>query len=99
MHSPTMPVQRLILVASLSLLLSATSLAAETVSIGADKDAALIESPSGALANGSGPNFFVGRTAQDENSIRWALVRFDVAAALPRLAVIDRVELTLTMVP
>ena len=55
---------------------------AETVRIEAGRDATLVEHPDGALANGSGPFFFVGRTGQGQNSLRRSLLWFDVAAAL-----------------
>jgi hypothetical protein len=84
----------LVLVSTLS-----TAAAAETVRIEADRDATLIEDPDGALGNGSGPSFFVGRTSQDESSTRRALLRFDVAAAVPRPAIIESVSLTLFMNP
>jgi hypothetical protein len=71
---------------------------AETVIIEADRDATLIEDPDGELANGGGP-LFVGRTAQDENGVRRALLHFDVAAALPEQAIIEDVSLTLHMLP
>lgn len=79
--------------------LSVLPAGAATVSIEADRDATLIEDPAGALANGSGPNFFVGRNNQTRDSIRRALVRFDVAAAVPPGALIEQVELTLEMLP
>jgi hypothetical protein len=75
------------------------SAAAETVRIEADRDATLIESPDGTLANGSGPFFFVGRTASGQNSVRRALLRFDVAAELPAQAIVEGVSLTLFMSP
>jgi hypothetical protein len=73
--------------------------AAETVAIEANRDATLIEDPDGALANGSGPVFFAGRTNQTQNSVRRALLYFDVAAVVPERAVIERVALTLFMSP
>jgi len=72
---------------------------AETVRIEADRDATLVEHPDGALANGSGPFLFVGRTAQGQNSVRRTLLWFDVAAALPEQAIIERVSMTLFMSP
>ena len=68
---------------------------ADTVSIEAERDTTLIEHPTGALANGSGPSFFIGRTSQPQNSIRRALIRFDVAGALPEGAVIESATLRL----
>ncbi len=67
---------------------------AETVQIEALRDTTLIEHPDGALANGSGPVFFVGRTAQGQNSVRRALLWFDVAAALPEQAIVESAALT-----
>jgi len=81
------------------LLLIGPSVSAETVAIEAAHDATLIEGPTGALANGSGPYFFVGRTNQNAGSIRRTLLRFDVAGALPRHAVIESVSLTLYLWP
>jgi hypothetical protein len=84
----------------LLLLLLAPALAhAETVLVDAARDATLIEDPDGALANGSGPVFFVGRNNQRQNSVRRALLYFDVAAALPRNARLESVRLTLYMTP
>ena len=74
---------------------AATSVYAEMISIQATRDTTLIEDPDGALANGTGPAFFAGRTNQPQNSIRRALIHFDVAAALPEKALIDRVFLSL----
>jgi hypothetical protein len=72
---------------------------AETVTLVPDRDATLIEDPNGSLANGAGPVFFVGRTAQSVNGVRRALLRFDVASALPHDAIIGKVALTLFMTP
>ena len=85
---------RILSVLSLASLLAAPAFAV-MVHIPADRDATLIEDPEGALANGSGPAFFTGRTNQSMFSVRRALVRFDVASALPENAIIDRVFLTL----
>jgi hypothetical protein len=71
--------------------------AAETVQIEADRDATLVEHPDGALANGSGNFFFVGRTSQGVNSVRRTLLHFDVATALPDRAIVESVTLTLFM--
>jgi len=68
---------------------------ADMVHIPADRDNTLIEDPDGALSNGTGLAFFAGRTNQSIFSIRRALVRFDVASAVPANAIIDRVFLTL----
>jgi len=75
--------------------LTVTSVYAEMVDIPADRDNTLIEDPDGALANGLGRVFFAGRTNQPMFSVRRALLRFDVAAALPENALIDRAFLSL----
>jgi hypothetical protein len=81
------------------LLLAAAPATAESVLIEAARDTTLIQDPDGALANGSGPVFFVGRTSQAQNSVRRGLVYFDVAAELPRDAWVESVRLTLYMSP
>lgn len=73
--------------------------AAETVLIPASSDATVIEDPDGALANGSGPFFFSGRTAQVQNGVRRGLLRFDVSGAIPDQAIIEAASLTLYMDP
>jgi len=83
----------------LLLLAPAAASRAETVLIEAARDATLIEDPDGALANGSGPAFFIGRNNQGENSVRRGLITFDVAAVLPRNARVESVRLTLYMSP
>ncbi len=73
--------------------------AAEFVHITAARDATLIEDPAGALANGAGPALFAGRTAQGDTGRRRALLLFDVAAVLPRQAIVTSAQLTLRMTP
>jgi len=89
---------RTVLVGFLALL-AAVPAAAETVTIEASGDATLIEDTSGALANGSGPYFFVGRTASRDRAVRRAVLRFDVAAAVPARAIIESVSLTVYLWP
>jgi len=81
--------------ALLLLLLLPSSALAATALLEAVRDTTLIEDPGGALANGSGPYFFAGRTNQEENAVRRGLIRFDVAAQVPVDAVIESVTLTL----
>jgi hypothetical protein len=83
----------------LLLLLSAASATAETVFVEAGRDTTLIEDPAGALANGAGPVFFVGRTNQRQNSVRRGLIYFDVAAVLPDHARVESARLVLYMSP
>jgi hypothetical protein len=84
---------------ALVLLLAPAIAAAETILIDAGRDTTLIEEPDGALANGAGPVFFVGRTNQREASVRRGLIYFDVAAALPKNARVESVRMTLYMSP
>jgi len=72
---------------------------AATAVIEPARDTTLIEDPDGALANGAGPVFFAGRTNQAEGSTRRGLLYFDVAAAVPRPALIESVSLTLFLTP
>jgi hypothetical protein len=58
-------------------------------------DATLIEDPAGGFANGSGPAIFAGRIASTLQSVRRALLRFDIAAALPPGSKIETVRLRL----
>jgi hypothetical protein len=71
---------------------------AETLELQAGRDATLIEDPQGARANGKGPYFFVGRTAQQENAIRRAALFFDVTA-IPDRAIVESVSFTLSLAP
>jgi hypothetical protein len=74
--------------------------AAGTVTLEADRDATLIERADGDLALGASPSLFVGATAQGEGAAsRRALIRFDVASAIPRNASIVRVELSVAVLP
>ena len=68
---------------------------AEQVVVPAAADNTLIESPSGAFSNGSGPAFFVGRTSQLVGGVRRGLIRFDVASALPQGAIVTAALLRL----
>jgi hypothetical protein len=77
----------------------ATPVAAETVVVEAGRDATLIEDADGALANGSGPVFFAGRTNQRQDSVRRGLLYFDVASALPEQAILESVRLVLYVTP
>jgi hypothetical protein len=70
--------------------------AQETLVLEAVRDNTLIEDPGGALSNGAGPVFFVGRTRQPANSIRRGLIAFAFdPATVPAGATVTSVELTL----
>ena len=59
------------------------------------KDNTLYESNTGALSNGKGAYFFVGKTGR--GSIRRGLLAFDIAGNIESGATIDSVKLTLSM--
>jgi len=75
--------------------LSAPAAFAETVDIEPAKDNTLYEEEFGSLSNGIGDHTFVGTTAQD--SIRRAVIAFDIAGNVPAGATITSAELTLHM--
>jgi len=77
----------------------ASPVGAETLVLTAGRDATLIESPEGELANGKGPVVFAGRTGQTDGSLRRALLFFDVADSLPGGAWVTSVELRLALTP
>ena len=70
------------------LLLAGRPALADVVTVPASRDNTLIEDPSGALSNGAGPSLFAGRTAQPRNSIRRAVIAFDIAGTIPAGSVI-----------
>ena len=71
----------------------------EVVVFVATRDATLIESLGGDLANGAGPALFAGSTSQSVAPRRRALLAFDVAAAIPAGARVVRAELVLHLTP
>ena len=75
--------------------LALTTAPAEVVTIPASKDNTLYEDASGSLSNGAGKDFFVGRTSTFTNTVRRAVIAFDVAVNVPAGATIDSVTLTL----
>jgi len=70
--------------------------AEETKQLQVSKDATLIESPTGVLANSKGETIFVGRTGQPEGSKRRGLVAFDLTGIPPRSRIVS-VTLTMTV--
>ncbi|MBW7904678.1 MAG: DNRLRE domain-containing protein [Phycisphaerae bacterium] len=74
----------------------AAAAAGELVVLTPSKDNTLYEDPNGALSNGLGSAMFAGRNSAPSNSVRRAVLAFDVAAAIPAGATIDAVTLTLT---
>lgn len=69
---------------------------ADVVALEPLKDNTLYQDPTGSLSNGAGSAMFAGRSSQTSNSIRRALVAFDIAGAIPAGSTIDSVSLALT---
>ncbi|MCA9129611.1 MAG: tandem-95 repeat protein [Planctomycetales bacterium] len=66
-----------------------------TVTLFPVADNTLYESSAGNLSNGSGNGLFAGRTGQTADSIRRALLQFDVSSSVPANSTIDSVTLNL----
>lgn len=78
-----------------ALSLSAQPALAEEIILTPVRDNTLFENPAGGLSNGAGTYLFAGKTAG--NSIRRALLKFDVAGSVPAGATITSARLALTM--
>ena len=79
-----------------SLLTLGTSGLAAAITIGASKDNTLFQDPAGALSNGAGEFFFVGRIGPNGGSLlRRGVIAFDIASALPAESIIESVTLDL----
>jgi hypothetical protein len=78
-----------------TLLLVPLGAEAGVVMIPAWRDATLIETTDGSLANGSGPYFFAGRTNQASDYRRRALIAFDIDDFVPRGAQVSAARLVL----
>jgi hypothetical protein len=77
--------------------LAAAGARADVVSLSSVGDATLWNDPSGATANGSGPVMVAGRAGATASApIRRALVRFDVASAIPPGSTITSAKLVLS---
>ena len=70
---------------------------AEIATLQPSKDATLIESATGNLANGSGPAIFAGRISASTDSRRRGLLAFDIAGSIPAGSVITGVTLSLNL--
>jgi hypothetical protein len=68
---------------------------ADVVTLSPSRDNSIYEHPLGLLSNGAGPGLFAGRTNQ--GLIRRALLRFDVAGAVPAGSTITSVTLSLNL--
>lgn len=78
------------------LLLASPPLCADVVTVTASRDGSLFSDPSGAIANGAGPVLFVGRAGGASTApVRRALLRFDVAAAVPAGSTIHSAQVVL----
>jgi len=73
------------------------SFSQSTVSLSPIKDNTLYESASGVLSNGVGAYLFAGRTNQNSNSKRRALLAFNLKDSIPEGATITEARLILTM--
>lgn len=82
---------------ALLLLLFALPAFADTATIPSTRDNTLVESTTGASSDGAGPTMYAGRTAQGTLFRRRALIRFDVAGAVPAGSTITAATLTLNM--
>ena len=82
---------------ALFVLLLASPVFADTATLPCVRDNTLYESATGNVSNGAGPTMFAGRTAQASNFRRRALVRFDVASAVPPGSIITSATLALSM--
>jgi len=86
------------LLVTLALATTSAVAQAESVSISPVQDGTLYQDIAGGLANGAGQYLFVGRSAQPNSlSRRRAVLKFDVAGALPPNSTISKVTLTLFM--
>jgi hypothetical protein len=69
--------------------------ASQTILIDAGADNTLYEDADGSVSNGAGAFMLAGRNNQEQDSIRRALLYFDVAGQLPYGAIVEAVYLTL----
>lgn len=76
-------------------LLAAGPAVAATVAIPASKDNTLYQSATGSVSNGAGEVFFAGHTSIITDSVRRAVIAFDVAGSIPAGSTIDSVTLRL----
>lgn len=79
----------------LLLVLTTAASRAVIVNIPAAKDTTLYESATGSLANGAGDFLFTGRTLQQADSRRRAVLEFDIQSLVPSGAVINSATLML----
>lgn len=78
----------------LTFALGVSSASAEVAALESARDNTLIETTDGALSNGAGPVFHVGRTGQKEGGLRRGVVGFDLSP-LPEGAIVSSATVTL----
>ena len=86
---------RISLVGFLTALTMGRAAQADSKVLPAAQDATLSEDAQGAFANGSGPAIFAGRSNTVSQSLRRALILFDVAASIPPGSTIETARLRL----
>lgn len=82
---------------ALLLLAFALPVSADTVTLPCDRDNTLYENATGDVSNALGQTMFTGRNALATNFRRRALVRFDVAGAIPPGSTITAATLSLNL--
>jgi len=91
-------INKLVLLFCVIVLTGEHSYAQLQATLDAKKDNTLYEDAIGALSDGAGQQFFVGKTGSNaQQKIRRGLIAFDIAGALPAAAIIDSVRLRLSM--
>jgi len=68
---------------------------ADQIIVTASKDNTLYETADGSTSNGAGTATFAGRNSQASNSIRRALLRFDISGDVPAGSTVTSVQLTM----
>ncbi len=69
---------------------------ADQITVFASKDNTLYEDAGGSRSNGAGPSMFVGRNSESTDSIRRAVLAFDVFNAIPSGSIIESATVTLS---
>jgi len=67
--------------------------AQDSVSVAASADNTLYEIPDGSISNGAGEHLFIGRTNQASNSVRRAVLKFDLTGKIPNGAQVTSTSL------
>lgn len=95
------PLKRLLCLAAFLFVVAALTsprrAVADQVTLDPIKDNTLFETTDGSLSNGVGNFLFAGKTDQTTNSVRRAVMAFDVAGSVPAGSTIQNATLTLSM--